>query len=66
MQVLAQHSLLSQRGRPMPALYQSHLFGLVWILMCSEVKQVMLGPAQYEQQEQILKKHHEQDKVIKY
>lgn len=50
----------------MPALYQSHLFGLVWILMCSEVKQAMLGPAQYEQQEQILKKHHEQDKVIKY
>lgn len=34
--------------------------------MCSEVKQAMLGPAQYEQQEQILKKHHEQDKVIKY
>lgn len=50
----------------MPALYQSHLFRLVWILTCSEVKQATLGTAQYEQQEEILKKHREQDKVTKY
>lgn len=65
MRMLAEHSLLSQRGRPMPALYQSRLFALVGILTCSEVKQAMLGTARYEQQE-ILKKHPEQDKVTKY
>ena len=50
----------------MPALYQPRLFGSVWILTCSEVRQAMLGTAQYEQQEEILKKHPKQDKVTKY
>lgn len=63
MQTLAEHSVPSQRGRPMSALSWSRLFGLVWILTRREVKLVMLRTAQYKQQEEILKKHPEQDKV---
>lgn len=47
----------------MSALSWSRLFGLVWILTRREVKQAMLRTAQYKQQEEILKKHPEQDKV---